>query len=226
MKQRWRNASLVIIWVALMGAGCNVAQREFALREGDLLFQDSDCGPFCEAIESVTYGVDGFNFSHVGLVMRDTAGALRVMEATTSGVLFTPIDSFLSQSVDTLGRPKVAVGRLKAIHRHLIRDAIAYIAERRHAPYDYAFDLLNERYYCSELIHLAFEAANEGQPLFETPPMTFKAPGTDSTFAVWTTYFEALALPIPEGAPGLNPGSMSRSPYLDLVHPYGTISRR
>lgn len=223
MKQREIYISLVLV---LLVISCTTPPRAFQLREGDLLFQDSDCGPFCEAIESVTQGVDGFNFSHVGLVMRDTTGILRVMEATTRGVVFTPIDSFLAGTLDTLGHPKVAVGRLKPPHRHLIAAAIDFIANRRDAPYDYGFDLHNERYYCSELIHLAFAAAQNGKPLFETPPMTFKAPGTDSTFAVWQTYFADLQLPIPEGAPGLNPGSMSRSPYLDIVHRYGDISRR
>lgn len=223
MKQSWWSIGIILI---LLAVGCTTAPQDFALQEGDLLFQDSDCGPFCQAIESVTYGIDGFNFSHVGLVMRDTAGDLRVMEATTRGVLFTPIDSFLSGSLDSVGHPKVVVGRLKDEHQHLIPAAIDYIAARRNAPYDFGFDLHNQRYYCSELIHLAFEAAHDGQPLFETPPMTFKAPGTDSTFAVWQTYFEELQLPIPEGAPGLNPGSMSRSPYLDIVHQYGSVTRQ
>ncbi|MGB0983877.1 MAG: hypothetical protein ACPG19_07535, partial [Saprospiraceae bacterium] len=70
-------------------------------------------------------------------------------------------------------------------------------------------------------IHLAFEAANNQTPIFDAPPMTFKSPDTDSTFAIWVDYFNDINQPIPEGEVGLNPGSMSRSPYISIVHKYG-----
>ena len=56
------------------------------------------------------------------------------------------------------------------------------------------------------------------------PPMTFKIPDTDSTFSIWTTYYKNLNAVIPEGEPGLNPGSMSRSPFIEIVHEYGMPS--
>ncbi|MHC4724324.1 MAG: hypothetical protein ACYS9V_08765 [Planctomycetota bacterium] len=40
----------------------------FEPKEGDLLFQDLDCGPLCDAIEKVTTGYQGSNFSHVGIL--------------------------------------------------------------------------------------------------------------------------------------------------------------
>lgn len=209
----------------LLSACQPTARTEFELREGDLLFQDSDCGAFCEAIEAVTEGIDGEEYSHVGLVMQAEADSLRVMEATTAGVVFTPVSDFLARSQDAEGQPKVAVGRLKPPHRHLIPGAVAFIRTKKEAPYDFAFRIANDSFYCSELIHLAFQEANAGRPVFDTPPMTFQRPGTDTTFAVWQEYFEQHQLPIPEGEPGLNPGSMSRSPYLDIVHRYGQPER-
>jgi hypothetical protein len=51
--------------------------------------------------------------------------------------------------------------------------------------------------------------------------MTFIDPDTHQTFPVWETYFADLGVPIPEGKPGINPGLMSRSNKLDIVHVYG-----
>ncbi|QDO92491.1 hypothetical protein FNB79_00300 [Formosa sediminum] len=201
---------------------CNCSSHpDFKLKEGDLLFQDVDCGPFCDAIEAVTEGYNNYNFSHVGLVMQDTNGDLKVMEAVSQGVILTPIDSFLSRSSDIHHRPKVIVGRLKSEFTHLIPETIAFIHSKMNAKYDPYFDIDNDKYYCSELIHLAFKAANKNQPIFNETPMTFIAPDTQNTYAIWETYFKELNYTIPEGQPGLNPGGMSCSTHLDIVHKYG-----
>ncbi|NJN77641.1 MAG: hypothetical protein HC803_04355 [Saprospiraceae bacterium] len=211
----------VLFSIVLIGfSSCQTAE-DFQLQEGDLLFQDSDCGEFCDAIEAVTEGINGYEFSHVGLLMKDKDGTLKVMEAITVGVVLTPLDSFLNRSFDAKNQPKVVVGRLKSEHQNLVSDAIKFIHSKMNATYDFVFNIENDSFYCSELIHLAFQSANNNQPIFETPKMTFKAPNTDSTFAIWQTYFEELGQPIPEGKIGLNPGSMSRSPYLEIVHEYG-----
>ncbi len=39
------------------------------MKEGDLLFQDLDSSPVCDAIELVTPGYKGANFSHIGIVV-------------------------------------------------------------------------------------------------------------------------------------------------------------
>ena len=43
--------------------------NNFKLQEGDLLFQDLDSSPICDAIELVTPGYHGSNFSHIGLIV-------------------------------------------------------------------------------------------------------------------------------------------------------------
>jgi hypothetical protein len=162
-------------------------EQAFQLQEGDLLFQDSDCGEFCDAIEAVTEGVDNYDFSHVGLLMKDKNGDLKVMEAITVGVVLTPLDNFLNRSFDKENNPKVVVGRLKPEFQTFIPIAIEFIHSKMDATYDFVFNIENDSFYCSELIHLAFQDANNNQPIFETPKMTFKAPNTDSTFAIWQT---------------------------------------
>ena len=51
--------------------------------------------------------------------------------------------------------------------------------------------------------------------------MTFKEPGSDSIFPQWEEYYRKLGCSVPEGKPGLNPGGMSRSDAIDIVHIYG-----
>jgi hypothetical protein len=213
---------LLLLSIAFIFANCQpLPESNFQLKEGDLLFQDSDCGAFCDAIEAVTQGIDDYDFSHVGLVMKSDDGTLKVMEAITKGVVLTELDSFLNRSFDKNQQPKVIVGRLKSEYTAWIPDAIQFIHSKMDATYDFVFNIENDSFYCSELIHLAFETANNQTPIFDTPPMTFKSPDTDSTFAIWVDYFNDINQPIPEGEIGLNPGSMSRSPYISIVHKYG-----
>ena len=79
----------------------------------------------------------------------------------------------------------------------------------------------NNSYYCSELIYLSFKAANTNKDLFVLNPMTFKSPGSDHYFPVWKKYFDDLGVDVPEGMPGINPGGISRSEIIDIVHVYG-----
>lgn len=220
------NCIFIIIGFCLLlislGISCKVSSSDssFSLKEGDLLFQDSDCGPFCTAIEKVTFGYKGSKFSHIGLLIKEKE-ELKVMEAISAGVLLTPIDSFLNRSFDKDNHPKVAVGRLQTKQQKLVPGAIQFIDQQMKKPYDDIFKINNDKYYCSELIYDAFKYANNGIPIFELQPMTFLDPETNKTFPIWEDYFNDLKVPIPEGKPGLNPGGMSTSPFIEIVHFFG-----
>jgi len=194
---------------------------KFQLKAGDILFQDSDCGPFCEAIEKVTFGIKGSKFSHVGLVIPNNKNKLVVIEAIGKGVVETPLDSFFVRSFDEKGNSKVVVGRMKKEHQHLIPNAIEYSKTKLGKSYDDVFNILNDKYYCSELLYESFMSANADQPVFNLKKMTYKDPDTKATFPIWVKYFEDLKVPIPEDQPGLNPGGMSKSRFIDIVHFYG-----
>ena len=191
------------------------------LEAGDLLFQDLDGSPLCDAIETVTQGVDGAKFSHVGMISRVEGGNIFVIEAVSAGVVETPIEEFLSRSKDSSGHPKVLVGKLKPAHRALSGPAIEEARRHLGKPYDRIYVMEPSTYYCSELLYDAFKTANRGMPIFDLAPMTFNDPKTGRPFPAWVDYYRGLGTAIPEGEPGLNPGSMSRSNMVDIVDAFG-----
>jgi len=220
--------TLLLFLAGVLMFGCERhvlgARDGFAVLPGDLLFQDLDCGPLCDAIEKVTTGYQWANFSHVGLAAKDDDGNVVVIEAVSGGVEATPLQTFLGRSLDEAGRPKVAVGRLKAPYRYLIPSAIEEAFALKGRPYDKVFAFDNGAYYCSELIYEIFRRANKNTPIFEAQPMTFKDPDTDRTHPAWGQYFAELGVPVPEGEPGINPGGISRSDALTIFRVYGVPS--
>ena len=184
---------------------------------GDIFFQDLDCGPPCQAIEAVTSGYQGAQLSHcaiitsVGTSNHDTI----LTEAIGETVTQTTLHDFLNRS------NKVFVGRLIDEYQYMIPDAITYIqTDLNGKPYDYIFDITDDTYYCSEIIYEGLKIADSSQELFSLKPMTFNEPGTDMPFVHWVDYYEDLEHPIPEGELGLNPGGISRSDAIEIIHIY------
>ncbi|WP_246255843.1 YiiX/YebB-like N1pC/P60 family cysteine hydrolase [Cyclobacterium plantarum] len=196
--------------------GCEENSVDIEWKEGDILFQNGDCGDFCTAIRKVTTAYEGRHFSHNGLLLKEK-GQWMVIEAIREGVSLTPLDTFLFRHTTPSGNPSVHVGRLKSPNRKLIPLALKHAKSLIGKPYDMAFDMENDAYYCSELIHLAFKKANRGKGIFQTPPMTFNDPETGQVFPVWKKHFEGLSRPVPEGEPGLNPGGMTRDSAIEMI---------
>lgn len=209
--------SLFLLFVLQMGISCS---PDFKLMEGDFLFQDLDCGEMCKAIEEVTLGIDGARLSHVGLVVSDN-DTLKVVEAISAGVVLTPIQKFINRSYDKEGNPKILVGRLKPEYQHLTPAAIQNLNKYYNAPYNNSYLMGNNSYYCSQLLYIIYKAANKGNEVFTLNPMTFKQPGKTSFYPVWVEHYNSLGIAIPEGEPGINPGGMSTSSFIEIVHAMG-----
>jgi len=190
--------------------------KNFNLQEGDLLFQDLDSSPLCAAIELVTPGYNEASFSHIGLVV-SVNDTLKVLEAIPPKVMLTNLDDFLNRSFDKDGNPKVIVGRLKDKYLHSIEEAVSYSKSKLNIKYDEVFLINNNSYYCSELIYEAFL----DDSIFELKPMTFLHPKTKDTLKVWKDYYKEIEVEIPQNKMGINPGIMSLSNKIKIIHFYG-----
>ncbi len=201
----------------------------FQLMKGDILFQDLDSSPLCDAIELVTPGYKEANLSHIGIVseLGDPycinpqyifEDNIRILEAIPNKVKTTRLDSFLQRSFNKTNKPKVIVGRLKPKYRHTIYDAIIFLKSKLNIEYDNEFLIDNNKYYCSELIYEAFLKDS----IFELQYMTFLHPESNDTLQAWSNYYAKLGAKIPQNELGINPGIMSLSEKIEIVHIYGS----
>lgn len=225
MNMRNEIRILIVVMMAFcfqsLSAQSYIYRLEALLQPGDLIFQDLDCGPECSAIEAVTEGYEGYDFSHVGLVKKGR-DSIWVGEAIGSGVQWTPLETFVERCTYQNNTPQLLVMRLRSPMDTLIDDAISYVDERIGMAYDPVYTYGDSLYYCSELLYDAF--GDQKEEIFSLTPMTFKEPGSDEYFKVWVGYFEKMEHSIPEGEPGINPGSMSRSSYLEPIFVAGLES--
>lgn len=120
--------------------------QNIKLKTGDLLFQSMNCGPLCEAINEVTEGYQGKDFSHLGMVYIKN-DSIFVIEAAGKEVKVTPFEIF-----KTYTNEKMFVGRLKRKYRKYIPEAITFSLQQVGVPYDDEYLYDNGKYYCSELI--------------------------------------------------------------------------
>ena len=95
----------------------------FHFREGDIFFQDLDCGPPCEAIEAVTQGYNGSQLSHCAIItaVGPSYQETILTEAIGDYVIETTLEEFLNRSND-----KVIVGRLKNDYQYMINDTVEH----------------------------------------------------------------------------------------------------
>lgn len=215
-----RRSFLLLLFLLL--SHLQLKAQDSPFKAGDLVFQDLDCGPLCDAIEKVTEGFQGYDFSHMGIVYQDRKSKkLYVIEAIGSKVRKTDLETFLQRSLDDRNRPKVIAGRLIPEYRHLIKKALVYAEDAVNTPYDDRFIMNNDSLYCSELIYEIFKKANKGEEVFSLFPMTFIDPATRTTFPAWIEYYHNLNSDIPEGQPGLNPGVISRSEKIEIFYLWG-----
>ena len=179
------------------------------LKDGDIIFQSMNCD-LCKAINAVTEGFDGNDFSHLGMIYIQN-DSVYIIEAAGKNVKLTPLEVFKTYTSETM-----YVGRLKRKYRKYIPKAIEFSLSQMGIPYDKAYLYDNGSYYCSELIYDAFLNAYK-KPFFKLTPMTFKEPNSNQYFQVWIDYYENLKIKIPEGEPGCNPGGISTSNKLKII---------
>lgn len=189
------------------------------LKNGDLIFQEACSNEGIDnAIKGVTNSLEGYQFTHVGIVyIQPGSHSVWVIEATMPEVKMTPLQEYLYPKGKNSCKPKSVVGRLHKKYAHCIPQALKEGQKLVGKGYDYGFELKNDRYYCSELIYDIFLRANHNQAVFPLNVMTFKGKETGAIDEGWIKYFQDKNLPIPEGELGINPGAMSRSNVIRLL---------
>lgn len=188
------------------------------LVRGDLLFQNIGCDAICRAIGEVTSGFKGARVDHCAIAV----DADNILEAIFPRVALNSSPGVLARSLDTNGRPRVLVGRLRPSYRHLIEEAVRACERQVGKDYDIFFSDDDASFYCSELIVSGFESANRG-PFFAKRPMSFRDPATGRTHPVWERLFRLHGRQVPEGELGSNPGELSKAPQIEIVHQYGDL---
>jgi hypothetical protein len=189
---------ILFLYCCTLAPSCNHSHHTEGLQAGDILFQNLNCGEMCDAIEAVTTGIDGKDFSHCALVV-NVNDTLKVIEAIGDKVQVNSLENFFARSGDTSKIKNLTVGRLKYQYENLIPKATLKLHQHIGQPYDNEFILNNGKWYCSELIYEVFKTANGNKDFFELAPMTFKDPKTQSFFPTWITYYKELNKEIPEG---------------------------
>ncbi|MBM3936363.1 MAG: hypothetical protein FJ343_04335, partial [Sphingomonadales bacterium] len=165
------------------------------LRDGDVIFQEWNCGEECSAISGVTRSVYGRQFTHCGLFYRDAEGTLRVLESVGRGVVATELQDFLDRTTEW-PRGSVLVGRTGE-SLAVIKEVLSFTLGQVGQPYDEVFALDNQRWYCSELIDAAFaKATGKDATYFGLSPMTFKNPGSKEILPYWQHYFDSLGVSV------------------------------
>lgn len=177
------------------------------LRSGDLLFFTPTKD---NAITKVTQGINDVAIDHVAIVHRTDSG-ISTIEAVHRGVVEMPIDSTRSRAIQKA--ETVMVGRIDGGLD--IPASIARALQHLGKPYDFFFEPSDSAIYCSELVQKAFVDI-EGKPVFHTIPMSFHTPD-GKILPYWTEYYRRAGKTVPEGAPGTNPGQLSRSRLLIIL---------
>ncbi len=177
--------------------------------EGDLAFVINRRG---NAITSVTTSIDTLPIDHVAIMHRigGAVGPLYALESIPeSGVVLTPIDSFI---VANGGEGNILIGRVRDLDApRSLRAALTLVGR----PYDYNYTAGDSTIYCSELVQTTY-VNTDGQPIFETIPMTFRC--EDGTIhPYWVQHYSSQGLPVPEGLPGSNPGQLSRNKSITFL---------
>ena len=182
------------------------AQR---LQEGDLLFT---CSEEPNAITQVTRGVDALPIDHVAVVHRigGESGLLYVIEAVKPVVRLTSIDDFVkANGMAIVGRVN---GDLDV--RNSVRRCLAMVGK----PYDDLYQPGDSALYCSELVQMNY--VNKcGDLIFDTVPMSFHD-ATGQITDYWRDFYSRRGMAVPEGAPGTNPGELSRRPQVNILGKY------
>ena len=212
-RRKWSDKALLLCALLLCSCRSVHSLRSLAsLRDGDLLFHVVEGS---NAITAVTHGTQSLSIDHVAIYYTGDDGTPRVVQAVYDGVVSTPLDTLLSEP------GYYVAGRVSGADAPgSVRHALSHVGK----PYDFVFSPTASEVYCSELALLSY-VDEEGHPLFSPIPMTFRD-ATGAIPAYWQAFYSQRNLSVPEGAPGSNPGELSRRPAVKIKYDLRDFAKR
>ncbi|MCR5313021.1 MAG: hypothetical protein K6E54_05140 [Bacteroidaceae bacterium] len=208
--------TFIMLMLAIQPALAQYMKKE--LQNGDLLFvivNEEKASDFARSIVGSTQGIDSKKISHVAIVCKEDSG-MYVLEATGKGVIISPLDSFYTHSPHSVdGEPMVIAGRVKGNVDLVssLRQAKGYIGRK----YDFIFSDTDDEFYCSELVQKSYHD-KDGKLVFDPIPMSFHD-DKGRILKHWIEHYKKRGLEVPEGAPGSNPGALSRHERVEIFIP-------
>ncbi len=200
----------LLAWVVI-----NLPLHAQHLQEGDLLFACSDTA---NAITDVTSGIDKLPIDHVAVVHRigGHGGPLYVIEAVKPTVCLTALDAFMREN----GRVLHARVNAQLDTTASIRRCLRLVGR----PYDDLYLPGDSAVYCSELVQMSY-VDRAGTLIFDPVPMSFHDQ-TGQVTEYWLEFYRHRGMAVPEGAPGTNPGELSRRPQVTVLGFYSLPDKK
>lgn len=146
-----RSALRLLLWCVIGGclAGCSAVPRDYAVQEGDILFQPLPHGALVDAIEGASLSI----YSHCGIVERK-GDQWYVLEAI-GPVTETPLGDWIARGRNGYFDAFRLKDELQPKIPAILAAGRIYLGR----PYDKHYSFDDERIYCSELVFKAVKAA-------------------------------------------------------------------
>lgn len=204
MKKNFLWFSLVLFLIN----SCAISKYS-EIHNGDLLFVEAKTENLSGAISRVTENDKSISFDHIAIVERKN-NKINILDASIkNGSSKSSLKEFLKNHYDT----KVVLYRLKPQYQYSISAALLKANSMLGKPYNTAYILNENSYYCSDFIERSFRKAN----IFELKPMTFINPKTGKTDEFWKEFYKNLGVEVPEGKLGCNPNGLSKSNKIEKI---------
>ncbi|WP_417428072.1 YiiX/YebB-like N1pC/P60 family cysteine hydrolase [Halpernia sp.] len=193
---------IYLIFILVLIQNCTALKYD-EIQNGDLLFVEAKKENLSGAISRVTENDNSISFDHIAIAERKN-NKINVLDASVkNGSSKSSLKAFLNNHNDT----KVVLYRLKSQYQYSISDALLKANSMLGKPYNTAYVLNENSYYCSDFIERSFRDAH----IFELKPMTFINPKTGKIDEFWLKFYKNLGLEVPEGKLGCNPNGLSKS---------------
>lgn len=191
----------LLLFVLLLFYNC-IGKYQY-LKNGDLLFIQAKEENLSGAISRVTKSNNNISYDHIAIIERKKNEIYVLHAAPEKGSVKENLQLFLKD----YERSNIDVYRLKDQYKMSINSAIATSNTLLNKPYNVAYVLDENSYYCSDFIERSFRKDS----IFNLKPMTFINPKTGKTDEYWQEFYNKLNLQVPEGKPGCNPNGLSTS---------------